>query len=96
MSNRTVPATAEGMSKPTHLRLEDPINDAQQFAELADYVTDSILGEAVSGGRETSVQIMSWERDLIRFATLQAKLAASRATKAFYSVNSAHDEEGGR
>ena len=88
MSNHTVPAAAEGLSKPTHLRLETPITDVQQFADLADYVADSILGETVGGARETSVQITAWQCDLIRFATLQAKLAAERAAKAFYSISS--------
>jgi len=86
MTNRTVPAAAEGMPKPDYPALEGVISDAMMFAKLADYVASEVLGDPVA--ESGCIRVMTWERDILLFVTLQAKLAAEKASSDFFACGS--------
>lgn len=82
MSNRPVPATAEGLPQPSPLDFESSMIEAQQFVELAELTANNSLSEQVPDASQR-IKLYNHERNMILFAVAQATKAMERAEEAY-------------
>ncbi|ALN75818.1 hypothetical protein [Aureimonas sp. AU20] len=88
MSNRTVPAAAEGLPAETFHEVERLAGDAEMFARVADMLAGSLLSMQAD---KPYVRISNEEADVLLFATLNARLAASAVFAAVEKAGIAED-----